>query len=325
MSILRQTMSSYDKFFFEERPTEGIAVFRILWTSIIFIYFLMDLANVQDFYSPHALISNHTVQEQFPFIHANLFNLFTPSYEFTYGLLIVYGLALLTSMAGFFTRTSLFVVLICMTSLHQRNIWLLSSSEVLMRTITLLLLCSPCGHSLSIDSLRGIRFPRSRLKKNWSVWALRLIQIQISVVYIWTVLQKLKGESWLDGSAVYYATRLDSMRNFSIPFILDSLPALKVLTWSTLLIEMALGTLVWSEKFRKPAIMIGLFFHLSILFVMGIWFEVYMMVLLINFYKPEEIKAFITRSINSVVMGIEESNIATAVKERMIRTLRGQA
>lgn len=323
MSMLKRTIKSYDKFFFEVKPTEGIALFRIVWMGLIFMYFLLDLASLQDFYGPHALISLHTVKEQFPFLHANIFHFFRPSYEVTYGILAVYGLALVTSMAGFFTRTSLLVVLICMTSLHQRNIWLLSSSEVLMRTITLLLLCSPCGHSLSIDSLLGRHFPSFRKKKNWSVWALRLIQIQISVVYLWTVWHKLKGESWLDGTAVYYATRLDSMRNFSIPFIMNSLPALKLLNWSSLLIEIALGSLIWSEKLRKPVIMFGLFFHLGILFVMGIWFEFYMMALLINFYTPEEIKGFVTRTTDSIVLGIQESSMTNAIKDRMIRTLRG--
>lgn len=325
MRMLKQTINSFDKFFFEEKPTEGIALFRILWMGIIFAFFLLDLANLQDFYGPHALISLHTVKEQFPFLHANVFHFFRPSYEVAYGIIIIYGVSLVTSMAGFFTRTSLFVALICMTSLHQRNIWLLGSSEVLLRTITLLLLCSPCGHSLSVDSLLGRHFPRFRQKKNWPVWALRLIQIQISVIYIWTVWHKLKGESWIDGTAVYYVTRLDSMRNFSIPFVMNSLLALKLMSWSSLVIEVAVGVFIWTEKWRKPVILIGLFYHLAILFMMGTWFQFYMMILLVNFYTPEEIKAFITRTTDSVVIGIQESSMAAAIKDKMIRTLRGQA
>ncbi|WP_408098831.1 HTTM domain-containing protein [Peredibacter sp. HCB2-198] len=324
MFILRRALRSYDKFFFTEKPTEGIALFRIIWIGLIFIQYLFDVQNIHDFYGPHALISFSTVKDQFPFMHANLFHLFNPSYEVTYALFIVYGLSLVTSMMGLFTRTSLVVALLCMTSFHQRTIWYLSSAEVLMRTITLLLIFSPCGHTLSLDSILGKYFPRFKQKRDWPVWALRLIQIQLSVVYLWTVWHKLKGETWLDGTAVYYATRVESLGNFSLPFIFNSVLSLKLMTWGTLLIEFALGTLIWHRKLRKPLIIIGLFFHLILLYVMGIWFEFYMMALLINFYRPEELKAFVVRKTEALVYGIQETNLATTVKEKMIRTLRGQ-
>lgn len=324
MFSLERVLRSYDKFFFAVKPTEGIALFRIVWIGLILIQYFFDMSNVMDFYSPHALISLATVRDQFPFLHANLFHFFNPSYEVTFGLFIVYGLSLVASMMGLFTRTSLVIALLCMTSFHQRTIWYLSSSEVLMRTITLLLICSPCGHTLSVDSILGKYFKRFNKPRDWPIWALRLIQIQLSVVYLWTVWHKLKGETWLDGTAVYYATRVESLGNFSIPFVFNSLPAMKFMTWGTLLIEFSLGALIWNRKLRKPVILIGLFFHLSLLYVMGIWFEFYMMALLVNFYKPEELKAFVVRKTEALVIGIQETNLATAIKERMIRTLRGQ-
>lgn len=315
----------WNKFFFEERPTEGIALFRIIWISLILMYFLADLGNVQDFYGPHALISLHTTREQFPFVHANLFHMFNLSYEFTYGLIIVYGISLVMSLLGLFTRPALIVALLCMASLHQRNIWLLSSSELLMRTITLLLIFSPCGHSLSIDAFIGRHLPSFKKKRNWPIWVLRIIQIQVSVIYLWTVWHKLKGETWLDGTAVYYATRLEDLTNFTIPFLLNSLFFLKLMTWGTLLVEFSLGFFIWFKKWRRPIIITGIVFHLGIQYFMSIpFFELFMIALLVNFYTPEELKAFVDKGVNSFIEGIQESTLGTEIKEKIIRTLRGQ-
>jgi hypothetical protein len=318
-------LSAWDKFFFEEKPTEGMALFRIIWMSMIFIYFLIDLGNSHDFYGPHALLSQNTVRDQFTFLHANIFNLFRPSYETVNGIMLIYGLSIVASIFGLFTRYSLILTLILMTSLHQRNIWLLSSSEMLMRAVTLMLVVSPCGHSLSVDSLLGRYFPDFRKKKMSPIWALRLIQIQISVVYLWTVWHKLQGETWLNGTAVYYATRLDSMANFTIPVLMDSLIFLKLMTWGTLLVELSLGTLIWFKKFRRPVIVAGILFHLGIEYIMSIpFFELYMIALLINFISPEELKAFAIKGMDLFARCIQNSILGDSMKEKLIRTLRGQ-
>lgn len=325
MINFKKITSSWDKFFFEERPTEGIALFRILWLSLMFMYFLMDIGNIQDFYGSHAIISHATASSEFPFLHMNIFNLLNPSYEVIYGVMIIYGLSLLASLFGLFTRSSLIIALICMTSLHQRNIWLLSSSEVLMRLVMILLICSPCGHSLSLDSLLGRYFPSFRQKRNWPLWSVRILQIQISVVYLWTVWHKLKGETWLDGTAVYYATRLESMTNFTVPFLMDSAIFLKLATWATLAIEFAMGALVWFKKLRKPVIILGILFHLGIEYTMSIpFFELSMILLLTNFISPEEVKAYVGKLKESFIVNIQESTITTDMKEKLIRTVRGQ-
>jgi hypothetical protein len=205
----------------------------------------------------------------------------------------VYFLSLLFAIMGLYTRGSIIVVMICLTSFHQRNIWLLSSSELLVRLVTLLMIFSPCGHLFSIDTLISRKKNLEPNKKDWAPWVLRLIQIQLSVVYLWTVWHKLKGETWFEGTAVYYATRLESMKNFSIPLLLDWIPFIKLSTWLTLLVELALGTLIWFKEFRIPIIFLGIVFHLSIEYLMSIpFFEINMILILALFIPPEIVRTF---------------------------------
>lgn len=164
-----------------------------------------------------------------------------------------------------------------------------------MRLITFYLIFSPCAQKFSVDALIA-RKNGLKLRENWPVWSLRLIQIQVSVVYLWTLWHKLKGETWVDGTAIYYATRIENLKLFSVPFVLDSLPMIKALTWGTLLMEFGLGAMIWFSEFRKPLIAIGVIFHIGMHFVLSIpFFGISMILLLINFYTPEELKAFVDR------------------------------
>jgi hypothetical protein len=149
---------------------------------------------------------------------------------------------------------------------------------------------------LSFDSLLSRHYEQFKRPRVAPLWTWRLIQIQLSVVYLWTFWHKLKGDSWIDGTAVYYATRLETMTNFTIPYLMDSMTFLKYLTWGTLIAEFSLGALIWFDEFRKPLIFIGIVFHLGIEYIMSIpFFELIMISLLLNFFTPEEMKSFVTR------------------------------
>ena len=289
----------WDEFFFKPRPVESIAAFRIFWFSSLLVQALLDFQNINLFYGPHALISLETVRDQFSFPHISFFQYFKSSYEFVYVIFGFYLVSLLFAIIGLYTRESIIVAMICLTSFHQRNIWLLSSSELLVRLVTLLMIFSPCGHIFSIDSIMASKKNIVPKKKDWAPWVLRLIQIQLSVVYLWTVWHKLKGETWFDGTAVYYATRLESMKNFSLPLLLDWIPFIKLSTWLTLVVELALGTLIWFKEFRIPMIFLGVIFHLSIEYIMSIpFFEINMIFILALFMPPEIVRTFIKTRIH---------------------------
>lgn len=311
-------LNRWDRFFFKPVAVEGIAVFRIVWCFLLLMYLFLDVGNIADFYGPKAILSLETVRQQFSYPHLNLFHLLGNTESMVALLMAVYGVALSFALVGFRTRSSLIVALVCMVSLHQRNIWLLSSSEVLMRTIMILLVCAPAGNALSVDSLLG-KHKGSALPKEWAPWALRLIQIQICVVYVWTVWHKLKGDQWIDGTAVYYASRLDSMTNFPVPFILDNLFLIKLMTWGTLVLEFALGTLIWIKEFRRPLIIAGMIFHLGIEYMMSIpFFELIMMALLLNFYTPEGMRLFVGKLSEKIRSGIKDSTLTEQVKARIL-------
>lgn len=318
MISIKTFFNRWDRFFFAPAPVEGIAIFRFIWCALLLFALFFDIGNAADFYGPKAILSLETVKSQFNYPHLNLFYFMGHDLSTVYFMMTIYGLALFSAMIGFQTRLSLFVAMVFMVSFHHRNIWLLSSAEVLMRIVMTLLVCSPAGNALSVDSLLA-RLKKSPLPREWAPWALRLIQIQLSVVYVWTVWHKLKGDLWLDGTAIYYATRLQSMTNFPVPVLLDHLFLIKLMTWGALVLEFSLGTLVWFKEFRRPLIIMGLLFHVGIEYMMSIpFFELIMMALLLTYYTPEEMIAFANRWIAAAKESLNSSTLSENVKARVL-------
>jgi hypothetical protein len=325
MLSYKTVLRAWDDFFFKPQPTEGIALFRIIWVMLIGFYFLIDLPNHDIFYGHQAVLSLKTVASQFNYPNLNVFLWMGDSAGFLQTVTWVYALALLFALVGFYTRTSLLVVLICLCSFHQRNIWLLSSSELLIRATTILLLCSPCGHSLSLDSYFARKEGR-QLRREWAPWAVRVLQIQLSVVYLWTVWHKLKGDTWFDGTALYYATRNESMANFPVPILFDSIPFLRLATWGTLILEISLGTLIWIKELRKPLIITGIIFHLGIEYTMSIpFFELVMICILINFYTPLELKSFVISCQQRIRLMMERFKVKGRVRAGLLSLLGEEA
>jgi hypothetical protein len=96
-------------------------------------------------------------------------------------------------------------------------------------------------------------------------WGLRLLQLQMALIYLSAALEKLSGESWLNGTALYYVSRLDDyFGRFSVPnAIFDSPGIVALLTWFVVLVELAVPFLIWFRETRLPCVAAAILFHLA--------------------------------------------------------------
>lgn len=279
-------------FFFKERPVEGIAIFRILLGLLALVTFIQDTIVMHDLWGPYGLQSVSTMAKNYSFPILSIFQYLNLTPELLIFLVSLQILSLIFFTIGYKTRLSSILSFILMVSFHQRNINILSSSDLLMRILFMYMVFAPAANAYSIDSWLA-KIKGSPLKREYASWTLRLIQIQIAVVYVSTVIAKAKGITWLDGSAVYYATRLEDFTRFSVPLVLDWKWSLALITWSTLIVELALGTLIFVDEFRKPLIVLGLVFHLGIEYMMSIpTFEWLMIICLMAMFKIEDYRVF---------------------------------
>ena len=109
-------------------------------------------------------------------------------------------------------------------------------------------------------------------------WALRLIQLQISIGYLTAVWDKSGNALWRAGTAVSYSLRMQDIHRFATPsFITHSVLITELLTYGTIVTELAIAILIWNKTLRPLILTIGVALHLSIDFSILVGFFSYAM------------------------------------------------
>ena len=114
-------------------------------------------------------------------------------------------------VVGFRPTWFLIVGFLLLMSLQRRNPMMVNSGDLILRNLVLLLAFTPSGAALSVDRWR--RHGRASLRSAPKVapWGLRLIQLQMMLVYFFAYFSK-GGALWKDGSAVSTALRLEDLQ-----------------------------------------------------------------------------------------------------------------
>ena len=95
-------------------------------------------------------------------------------------------------------------------------------------------------------------------------------QLQIVFIYLISGWDKLISKTWQSGEAFDYVTHLNTMFNPMFTGVFDNPGMQLLLSWITILFELAFVILVWFEKTRLPILAAGILFHLFIWIVMSL-------------------------------------------------------
>lgn len=179
---------------------------------------------------------------------------------------------------GYRTRIVLPLMLVLLICLQANNPYVLNGGDTLMRLTLLFMLFANLSEHFSVDALRRRRTGRRRLVPPYVAnaahnVALVLCCFQIIVVYVVSGVWKLSGDEWLDGTALFYALRLEA---FQVQ------PMLSEALWqSALMINVATFVALWVQTLFPLAllwrptrifVLVSLvFMHLGIAALMGLW------------------------------------------------------
>jgi vitamin K-dependent gamma-carboxylase-like protein len=281
----------WNHFWFEPVSTSTFALFRVAFGALVFLWTVSLSPSLLAFFSKNGILPEH------PTFGTGTWGMLDV-FESDAAVVVVYFALLGASVFltfGFKTRLAAFIVFVCLVSLMRRNPWILNSGDLFVRVLSFYMLFMPAAAAISVD-----RWLRAR-RNFWEfpakpVWPLRLVQIQVSILYLSAVWDKVRGTTWNDGTAVSYALRLEDLERFPVPgFITDSLLVSNVLTFGTLAVELALGILVWNRKLRPWVLLAGVSLHLGIDYAVRVGFFSYVvLVAYIAFLPPETVESWLT-------------------------------
>jgi hypothetical protein len=209
---------------------------------------------------------------------------------------VLYFIAALCMTAGLRTRPALFLVWLGLSTIHNRNSMVnTTGGDQIMLIMTIYLLFARSDAAFSVDRLLRIRRGREGAEAPLiPIWPQRLMQLQISVVYLSTFLNKLGGSWWLNGTAVYYPYTLLQFHRFHVPFMDgDHMLFLNMLTYGTLATELSLATLIWVPRLRLYVLTAGVLLHAGIEYSLNIpLFSWLMVASYLCFLKQEDLLDF---------------------------------
>jgi len=287
-------ISWWRQFFFAPINAAGLGFFRICFGVVTFLALLGRYPDREMLYGVDGLVSRATSLSYFSGFE-RVFNLayLVPGQD--PWLMLFFVLLLTAAVAltlGFFTRTSTVILFFGLAALSNRNLVADNSGDDLMRDLFFFMMFAPAGRAYALDRLIAMR----RLGQSQDLplmvpWAYRLMQLQVAFVYLDTFYLKMLGPSWRDGTAVYYAFNYIEMQRYDLRWLLPSLWAVKLATWSTLVVEAAMGFFVWVRPLRYWCVGAAFLMHIAINFTMQLpIFQYVMMAALVLFIEPVHVE-----------------------------------
>jgi hypothetical protein len=262
---LRKLRKSWDHFFFTPQSPVPISLFRIFWGICVSAKIILLHSDWLNWYGVHGWVTLQTMQVVEPGIRLNMFTVMPQDDRWIAAFFWVFLVCVLLLTLGLWTRVMSVVVFLCLTSIDQRNLLILHGGDTFLRCAGFFLMFAPAGAAFSLDRLIAIRRGKQDPKiQPRAPWAQRIIQFELALLYLTSFFWKLKGHTWLNGTALYYVIHLHSIARFPLPRWIQSTAMLRAGSWFTLALELSLGTLIWSRRFRYPLLLVGLLFHLSI-------------------------------------------------------------
>jgi hypothetical protein len=278
--------AAWQRFWFKPESTSTLALVRIAFGTIVLAWTVTLTHDAYSFFTGSGILPSPDYEGRASAVWG-LLDL-ADSRLAVAVLLTVLALASVCLMVGLYTRLAAVLVFVGLISLERRNPFVFNSGDGLLKVIAFYMMLVPAGASLSVDRWRRARdafweFPRR------APWGLRLMQVQLSILYLATLWTKLSGTTWNEGTAVSYAVRLDDLARFELPdSIATSELLVNLMTYGILAVEASIGILVWNRTLRPWVLGLGVIMHVGIDLVLRVGFFSYaIFVLYLAFLPPD--------------------------------------
>lgn len=251
----------WNRFFHTPRDTKICTLMRILFALLVLWHNYSMFWVAEMWYSNEGVFQQENLRkildpDIFPWI-----TLFDNTPTFIYFCLSLFTLSAFLMCIGFFSRVNCFMIFFWLVNFQLRNEYVADGSEIVFRLLAFFLMFLPLDDYLSLGKKLGLQQTSTDPKP---LWALRLIQIQMSLIFLSTMWLKLDGELWLNGTALYYVARLDEFfGRFPLwHFWFENMILVKMSTWMVLAIEGLMVFGVWFKDLRRLTLIFAIGFHL---------------------------------------------------------------
>lgn len=303
LKLITQIVKVWDQWWFTPKQTNVLSFFRLMLCGVLFYMAFMRSFHL-DYYTDaswiprklHFFVMPESLRPDFTWFFWS--DNWGPLFHSI--LVILLGLATL----GLGNRVLLFSAWIIQIAFIQRNYAVVFGADHIGTLLLFLLSFTNCFESWSIKKYFPKFFPQYISNKNSKTDLMgsvgfRLVQIQMCVIYCYTGLEKLKGNSWWDGTALWNVLANPQQTVADFTWIRNFPILIALMTFITVGYEIYWPVAVGSHKTRKPWLILGIMFHIGIGLSMGLMvFSLVMISTYPLFLSSEEYSSYIVSNLD---------------------------
>ncbi len=292
---------AWNRFLFAPVSARPLGLFRIVYGVLMVAYLLLMTVEFNFWYTDQGLLQGNEAYEAAGSTwRGQVEHLRFSPLNYVHDPIsprVVYAIALVSAVGltvGWRTRTMSIVFWLAFLSLYHRNPSSNGGPDAMPAIVSFYMMLCPCGAAYSIDALREARKRGTEAEPLITPWALRLLQMQMCLVYFQSCVIKCDGATWMDGTATHYVLFNREFGFFNLEW-LGAYPLLvNGMTHVALLAEFALAFWLWFRPTRRWAILGGIVLHAGIRPVLNIpGFGELMCATYLAFLDPDETMAVV--------------------------------
>lgn len=174
----------------------------------------------------------------------------------------LWAVATLLLLLGFYSRTAAALTWVLAISFANVNCNVDNAGDVIRNIALFYLMLSPCGAAWSFD--RWLSREPGDEPTFVPPWPLRLLFVQLVLIYFFNGLYKLLGAAWWEGDSLYNVLGDPALTRVSpallpLPYLLT-----RLLSWGVLIWEVSFPLWMVHRWTRAAALGVGVAFHLGI-------------------------------------------------------------
>lgn len=272
------------QFWFGRVDARPVAFFRLVLALLLFKEIIYFWPLVAELHSETGILP-HTVYTAGGLGWYERFSLLD-AFQHTWQVhlfLVAWGVIIFHLLIGYHSRLMALLNFICLASFQMRNTFIMSGADNVLSVLSFWAIFLPLGACYSVDNLQkrwrnylvSRHVPDLRPRPGPPLayaWPVRLLQLQIGLIYLMNTILKLPSPVWRNGHVLHYLFQFDA---YVLPpgrWLLHTfpLPVLQLLDYWTLFIEGTFILLIflpfWQPKAKVFALGNVALLHLGIAF-----------------------------------------------------------
>ena len=291
----------WDSFWFKPVDTISLSCFRFCFCSVLLVMYLIRFFDIRIFFYETGLLSSSSAKALHMAYTDKAIHFILTSDLLLYLFYLLFIVILLLMALGMANRLLAVAAFILHLVFLQRNPSIIFGADMVATFWLFYLMFAGSNKQLKwvnyfLNKKQDLVSERGE-KGDWlSTISLRFIQIQLCIIYMFSGLEKLRGSSWWEGTAIWEALSFYDFALIDFSFLL-SVPLLSgFLVIFTILFEIYFPVLVWVPKVRKALLLAGFCFHIGIGLCLNIhFFSLIMLSAYILFIPPGSLRRVLSR------------------------------